>query len=536
MAESFNLVNEPWIRVRDSECRIQMLSLREVLVNAHRFAELAGESPAQDAAMLRLLIAVVYTVFYRVDENGVPAVLEDEDDALDRWEEIWKRKAFPSEPICAYLKEWEHRLDLLDKDRPFYQVPEAAIPAELRREKRNAAKLNGNVLQSDNTSRIFSGQTQETYSSLSFSEAARWLLYLHAYDDVSISPKFRKNIGIGWLGGLGFICADGNNLFETILLNTSFLNWKNELYSEPRPTWERPLRTGDRSAHIVPNNIPELFTLQSRRICLTKQEDRVDGYYSCGGDVLSAKDAFPETMTIWTKLKKEPGHVPRKISASKYLWRDFSTLIGAGEEAAPPGITVWLTILQNNNLIEKSRLIRFSTVGVFYDKNKSSVTNTVSDTLSFHADLLSDAGRDWQTRIEAQVQLCDRLASAVGTLAGELSVAAGKRETENKKLVPPPRMKVAEAAKAQFYFRIDASFRDWLLKPHAGQSINEVKALVEEWHETAGRIARDYGRELVDDAGEPAFLGRWVEIEKDRKQHYSSPEAFNCFLGKLKNI
>ncbi len=65
------------------------ISLAEALIGAHRYSSLAGESPAQDAAILRLLIAIAYTVFYRTDEDGQPASLRDEDAALDRWEAIW---------------------------------------------------------------------------------------------------------------------------------------------------------------------------------------------------------------------------------------------------------------------------------------------------------------------------------------------------------------------------------------------------------------------------------------------------------------
>ena len=87
MAQSFLLTDEPWIRVMEPGCRFKEVSLRDALLNAHQYSALAGESPAQDAAMLRLLIAVAYTVFYRTDENGQPAVLRDAEDALDRWAE-----------------------------------------------------------------------------------------------------------------------------------------------------------------------------------------------------------------------------------------------------------------------------------------------------------------------------------------------------------------------------------------------------------------------------------------------------------------
>ena len=81
---NFNLIEKPWIRVTDNQCRMKEVSLSDALIHAHRFRALAGESPAQDAAMLRLLIAIAYTVFYRADADGQVSLLQDEEEALER--------------------------------------------------------------------------------------------------------------------------------------------------------------------------------------------------------------------------------------------------------------------------------------------------------------------------------------------------------------------------------------------------------------------------------------------------------------------
>ena len=41
------------------------------------------------AAVLRLLLAVLFTVFSRVDAKGKPQPLAQSDDALERWSELW---------------------------------------------------------------------------------------------------------------------------------------------------------------------------------------------------------------------------------------------------------------------------------------------------------------------------------------------------------------------------------------------------------------------------------------------------------------
>ena len=54
----FNLLDEPWIRVRTRDCRVEEVSLKDVFVHAHEYEDLAGETAAQDVTMLRLLLAV----------------------------------------------------------------------------------------------------------------------------------------------------------------------------------------------------------------------------------------------------------------------------------------------------------------------------------------------------------------------------------------------------------------------------------------------------------------------------------------------
>ena len=539
----FNLIEEPWIRVIDTQCHVTELPLLEALLNAHKYRALGGESPAQDAAILRLLIAVVYTVFYRTDEDGQAAMLEEENEALDRWETIWNQGNLPAEPIRAYLDTWRERFALFDEERPFYQVPEAKIGTP-----HTAAKLNGAILQSENKLRIFSNRTEASSGSLSYAEAARWLVYLQSYDDASVKPKTeegKRNVKTkpgsarGWMGNLGILYAVGGNLFETIWLNTVFLRDGKELYGKPEPCWElsRP-HVGEYTQIPVPDNPAALFTLQGRRLLLKREGESITAYSEYCGDLLEQQDAFAEPMTVWKTLKKKKdiiGYLPCPHSPERQLWRDFSTVAVQSTQTRLPGIVYWLKALQDADCLDSYPLLRFASVSALYDSSGSSVTNTVSDTLSFHANLLGKAGEGWQTRIEDQIHFTDRLADAIGLLAGELALAAGRREIKDRKMLPPQRMSAAETAKAQFYFRVDAAFRPWLLLPKAEQGIDEKEELCARWRETAKTIARALGQELVESAGEAAFLGRWIKGDDEKTVHYSSAEAFNRFLRTMQS-
>ena len=105
----FNLLDEPWIRVLLPDYQVKEVSLTEALLKAHTYVDLAGELPTQDVAVLRLLLAVLLTIFLREDEKGNEAPLEEPDAATDRWKALWNLGAFPEEPIRTYLETWHER-------------------------------------------------------------------------------------------------------------------------------------------------------------------------------------------------------------------------------------------------------------------------------------------------------------------------------------------------------------------------------------------------------------------------------------------
>lgn len=56
---SFNLIDEPWIRVRDDAGAVREVSLLELFSQAPRFRCLANDLPTQDFAILRVLLAIL---------------------------------------------------------------------------------------------------------------------------------------------------------------------------------------------------------------------------------------------------------------------------------------------------------------------------------------------------------------------------------------------------------------------------------------------------------------------------------------------
>lgn len=537
----FNLLDEKWILVRKSDCTVDELSLTDALLKSHEYVELAGELPTQNVSILRLMLAVLHTVFSRYSPQGEPSPLYDSDDAEYRWKELWNAGRLPEKPIRDYLASVHDRFWLFHPDRPFYQTEAAKIGTEY-----TASKLNGAVSESGNKIRLFCGCTGVQKSELSYSEAARWLLYVNNYDDTSSKPK-GKNLpspGAGWLGKLGLITIRGNNLFETLVYNLILLNHKrnfSEVWGPECPAWEPDVpNTAERAEIPMPDNLSELYTLQSRRLWLNRDDnEKVIGYNLLGGDFFEKVDAFIEPMTVWSKVKgnERAGEKfqPRRHDSSVQMWREFSYAFETAAGSHIPGVVLWTKYIKQM-LPESRKLISFSIASVQYGDKDFFVNDVFSDSLTFHTDLLTEIGEHWRAKITDEIKKCDESAAALRFLAKDIELAAGSAEDTVLKRA------VVERAREQYYYEIDLPFRNWLERIDPNWEIvseQEEQALCE-WHETAKRIALRIGQELVESAGTAAIVGRTIEIEKKKGNkitvHYSAPDAYRYFKVKLNEI
>jgi CRISPR system Cascade subunit CasA len=551
--QSFNLVEEPWIRVRTFENNTKGVSLTQALLQAHTFAALAGETATQDVAVLRLLLAVLHTVFSRVDEAGNPAPIASRGDALRRWQAIWKLGQLPPKPIEDYLSQWRERFWLFDPETPFFQTEEAK-----RRKPKpyDVAKMNGELVESGNKRRLFPSRTGEGKMTLSYGEAARWLLYLNGWDDVALKPsdiakkkKDRSAASVGWLGKLGYVEAVGNSLFETLLLNLTLLRDGRELWdlADCKPSWEEEPCQRELAQIPTPNHPAALLTMQYRRVKLEAENGVVCRYYVYSGDQISSTNAFAEQNTLWRQIKGKGGApdvwIPRPHDPARQLWRDFSAIAsqsdrsqtGQNDNNRTPGVVQWIAVLMQNRILPKEQQMRLHIVANRYNDNPTSraVEDLFSDQLTFHADLLTELGYKWRKSIEEEIYACDEGAQACGRLAKELKLAAGGTGDG-----------CDQRGKALFYDAIDQPFRNWLAGLSAQQNRVEMVKQRDSWRQTAQTIGLQLGKQLVDGAGPAAFVGRSVE-EKEKKGkknqrsgkvYYAAPDSYRKYDRRIRQI
>jgi CRISPR system Cascade subunit CasA len=529
LEREFNLLYEPWILVINLEGETEEVSLLTVLQRAHEFRDLAGEMPTQDVAILRLLLATLHATFTRVDAQGNLKPIKDAPEALNRWQSLWELGRLPIEPIKTRLCHYEDRFFLFHPERPFYQV--AGLDKGTNY---TAAKLLGNLSESGNKVRLFPVRTGGAKRSISYAEAARWLLYLNAFDDTSSKPSVRgQNMpspGAGWLGKLGLIYASGANLFETIILNFVLFNDNGEPWGNGNAAWEidEP-RTGERVEIVLPQDQLTLLTLQSRRLLLLREGSGVVGYRLLGGDFFPRENAITEQMTLWRKDAKEDVYLPRRHDPSKQLWRDFPSFLADGDDLKKPGVVRWLSIQKDQNRI--SSMLTLNIASVKYGDKDFFVTDVFEDSLSINAGMLSKLGEAWVMQISRLLSVTEDCIKQLFFLATDLAIASGDSDSQNHRAGEG----ISSAAKAEAYFRLDMPFRTWLADIDPAQS--DMDEAEQDWINIVKQVLLQLGEEIAHQTGERAITGRWVERNTSRgveRKLYTAPGALVEFRANIK--
>ena len=534
----FNLLDEPWISVVvDRKGTVREISLKKVFEEAHLIRGLAGDMRAQDFAILRLLLAVMHTVFSRVDVDGNPHPgiflkerwIQDENvpkNMLDKygpslfqtWKRLWNRRSCPK-CVIEYLEMWRDSFFLFDENRPFYQVTKDVL------EKGNPSKAMGSEVFGKNVNRLisesrnkvalFSPKTADhgNKEKLTDSQLARWLVMFQGYcgepDKAYFGEeKYMKNTK-GWLFELGGIYAEGDTLFETLLLNLVLVpSEKSYVGKVERPAWER---TGEeivldalayRNTLRTINNIAELYTLWSRAIYIDPETDMKESFSfrSVKLPAIRYRDYFFEPMTLWiyNKKNKDKNHyTARKHTPEQALWRSFGLLADYGsteENQVPPGIVSWLRRTIVKKTIQDHR-IRINAVGM-EDKQGTPISE-IYDGLSVSTMLLTDIEADktgWENRITKIVEMTNEVIGwTYRSFMSEMKVI---RNLSNENFV--------SSAVEELYYKVDKPFRLWISSIEPGDSMEKKE---KEWRITLKKLVKKQVDEFVRSAGPRDYIG-----------------------------
>lgn len=528
MDREFNLIDEPWICVRDNGCEVKEISIRQVFEHAQDYTELAGETKTQDMAVLRFLLAVIYTVFSRYDKNGDEVDPEDDINYLtDNWNEVFRSGKFPMKPFEKYFEKWYDRFWLFDEEYPFYQSNKVNGKGKAT----SIAKMIGSLFESANKPRLFSDRNNDGRL-LSYSEAVRWLLHIICFDDTAAKQPVPKK---SWVSILGLIAVRGNNLFETLMLNYNAESDSEYDVYVSTPSWEKDNNKAEFNTLIpVPDNQAALLSLMSRRVYLCRENGKVNGYYISGGDYFEEVEVFGEQMTLWRSYKEKGSdsikYKPQLHKPSTKAWQEFGSIAALeGDEnsstARKPGVIAHIESYIDRSYLDNCFLLNVTTASVIHDFNDSmcfKIVDSISDELSFHSDLLMKVGEAWRYRIGNEIGKCESAAKAVNKLSINLQKSAG---ASGDKLS-------GEDAKTQFYSMIDKPFRDWLSQLDTSYDIDEYTGKIED---TVRKIAIVFGNDCVHQMSANTIFGRYEKDGKD-KNLVTTVEALNIFNATINKI
>ena len=332
----FNLIDDPWIEVLlDKKGSRKLVSLRQIFENSADYIDICGDMYIQDFAVMRLVLAIMHTVFSRYDADGDPydylkindkmqqleKVDEDDyeiykDDLLDTWENIWKMGKFP-QIIIDYLECWKDSFYLYDDKRPFYQVTDEYMSLDKIKGKTigqiSGKNINRTITESDNKVALFAPKSanENNKEILTNDEIARWLITFQSYTGLADKTvygkeKYKRRNSKGWLYDLGAIFFKGSNLFETLMLNFVIYNKTADeyTYNIQKPAWEL---TDDELINFYLDfeknidNIAGLYTAYSRALFIDpnhKQEEPFSMKLIKLPEVNHA-DNFLEPMTLF---------------------------------------------------------------------------------------------------------------------------------------------------------------------------------------------------------------------------------------------
>ena len=550
----FNLLDEPWISVIvDKKGHNKLVSITDLFKHASEYKALAGDMKTQDFALLRILLAVLHTVFSRYDIRGNSREFDsDEDDkedfneeTMEIWREVWISKKFP-DAVFKYLEQWHDRFYLFDDKYPFFQATILDIESK-KLSCQNPTELLGKninrlISESNNKIAVFSPKdnVDNNKSSLTQPQLARWIITLQSYAGLADKTFFgtgKYKASKGWLFDLGGIYVEGENLFETLMLNCVLVGEMQSPAKRQKPCWEYSGAENIENSFYETfiDNISQLYTRWSRAIYINP-DISIDKPISVSIVKLpdiNHKNAFIEPMTVWHYNKERENkdkYTPRKHEVEESMWRSFGLLTLQESDDGilknhKPGIMEWLNKISKD--IEGSS-ISLQAVSMKDDGNSTSwvPTDEICDTLHIDEVVVTDnSDNGWVGRINNEVE---HTRSAIGFIYRQFLLDICEIRNRNK----DDATKYADKRISHVYFLVDQPFREWLANIKPKDSMNERCT---QWRNTLYNILINEAEVMLKNATLRDFTG--LVGEKSKKNPAKNIViAYNIFISRLKKL
>ncbi|OAR21862.1 type I-E CRISPR-associated protein Cse1/CasA [Streptomyces sp. ERV7] len=469
------------------------------------------------------------------------------------WAQRFNRGRFSDaevEQLTDYLgPRYGDRFRLFDDERPFAQV--AGLQA-LNGEAKSAGQLVPSLASGNNVP-LFSAVSEGDEVLLPPGQALLWLLHAHCWDTASIKTgavgdpqaKNGKTTGnpTGPLGQLGVIVPVGQNLFETLMLNTPILAAGLDPADRPQWAWEeRPASLGWKSpagpqwSPRPAGGLLDLLTFQARRIrlipCESEQGVRVHRVIVCAGDRLTqTPEADPHTAWSHTAKPKagQPARRPRRHISGRSAWQGLSTLLALALPVESDGPYTSVLLRQTGDLraddaLPENYALGVEICGLEYGTQSAVVENAIGDSPPLPVTCLLAEDAWLRAAILECVRQADQVGRALDNLNNDLRRASGGEPLARDK---------GQRPSSRLLHSLDATMRRLLAGLRTlGKDDDRLEQAQHAWEQCLRAAAVREADALLAAAPPRATVGR-VEKSNGKEVVYRSGKAAGLFYKKL---
>lgn len=378
--KDLNLATDPWIKVFTNDSETKTVSMIDFFENAQNYHGLAGEMSAQDAITLRFLLAVLTTVYSRVNTKGTSYSwihLDDKfqvekveksdsmaEDLLSTWKDLFSAGRF-SKAVTNYLVANKEKFEF----NRLYQVDEETFN-KLAKKKISAGKatstvevkqINRTISESNHSPVIFSPKTNSNKNKLEIDELVRWVIMYQNIAGVTDKNKVASTSkSAGWYYKLNPVFIQQNNLFKTLMLNLVLENYEDG-YRIERPVWEfentkKYVEFLVSNPDITKQSRSMIYTLGARMLHINWDKENPI-IFVAGLPQFENVNAFNDPMAIFVKKDdKDEVSIPVPLKdVERDLWLDLDKIIYKSDHK--PGVIEWLRKLALAGAIDPSTKI-----------------------------------------------------------------------------------------------------------------------------------------------------------------------------------
>ena len=361
MSPNYNLITEEWIPCRLLDGSMVHHGIRKTLEKSHEIMEIYDNTPIVTGGIHRLLLAILH-------RNLGPG-------SFRNWMKMLQFGKWNMESIGTYLDRWEHRFDLFDRERPFYQSGGFEAKKQTPINKLALDKAAGNTVV------LFDHSRDDQPTPVTPARAAGLLVGFHAFalaggkggrfftvDGTSFNPYYKN----GPVKAV-MVLVKGKNLFETLVFNLIEYDPSSDkplpCRTDDLPVWERPEPEWWRGERI-PLGYLDYLTWQSRRIRLLPEERTimVEWMHIAPGEGI--KGDVRDPMVAY-KMSQKKELIPLRVDKRRELWRDSTALYRTtGSDNLPPRAVQRLSKAVNFGQLPRSARYNMHVMGLCNDKAK----------------------------------------------------------------------------------------------------------------------------------------------------------------------